>query len=809
MLNARKYYCKTITEENLMFKDISTIKLEGANFSTLTALPIFNSHKDKFTKISLLYGRNGAGKSTIAKAFRRLAAEDIPEIKSTTLHDVAGNPIILPAAAKASIFIFDEDFVNNNVRIEENGLGSIVMLGEQADLTKQIELATTDVETAKNIVTNKENALKEYQTVDNPKAPQFYIERMKNNLSRGIDCWADRERRVKEQRRNSSVNNDTYRKFITLSPKKSRDELIIEFNEKMKDLDAAKKGVSMITVTVPSIPESYRNYATDFASELLKKKIEKPELSERDQYLLSLMVENDEKLRERIDCFENKQTTYCPYCLQDLAPEYKARLVSRIQQIMVDEVKLHQTQLKKQFIDELEIDLSVYTTLFSCQSCLDLISYLNMYIRANNELLQKKINNPYIPIAETLTEISKIAEKLNDALKKLENERIEHNEKATKTEPIISCLLSLNDQIAYYDVIESFKQYDLQVAEMATVKNAYDDAVADQNAKMVKLEDLNGRRKRIDIAIDIINSGLKYIFFAEGRLTIKRDGDFYKLLSNGQFVKPKNVSVGERNIIGLCYFFTKMLQGKNKNTAYNDEYFIVIDDPVSSYDLENKIGILSFLKYKLSQFLRGNINTRAILMTHDLLTMFDLEKICQELQAEWNIFQKKTTYELHELKDCKLTSFQYKKRQEYTELVKLIYDYGCGRATEYDIIIGNIMRQALEAFATFEYKKGIDAVSTDDNILNASGMCNEHKVYFKNLMYRIVLNGGSHKEEQVRNMELDFLSLISENEKRRTAQEILCFIYLLNKSHMLAHLGDVEATLNAWCETIKNRSVIP
>lgn len=121
-------------------------------------------------------------------------------------------------------------------------------------------------------------------------------------------------------------------------------------------------------------------------------------------------------------------------------------------------------------------------------------------------LFRKKINNPYIPITETLTEISKIAETLNDVLEKLENERIDHNEKATKTEPIISCLLSLNDQIAYYDVIESFKQYDLQVAEMATVKKAYDDAVADQNAKKVKLEDLNGRRKRIDIAIDIINS---------------------------------------------------------------------------------------------------------------------------------------------------------------------------------------------------------------------------------------------------------------------------------------------------------------
>ena len=150
--------------------------------------------------------------------------------------------------------------------------------------------------------------------------------------------------------------------------------------------------------------------------------------------------------------------------------------------------------------------------------------------------------------------------------------------------------------------------------------------------------------------------------------------------------------------------------------------------------------------------------------------------------------------------------FKYKKRQEYTELIKLIYKYGCGNAGEYDIIIGNIMRQALEAFATFEFKKGIEAVSTDEIIL--AKMCNEHKSYFKNLMYRIVLNNGSHREEQTRSMEIDFLSVISEAEKRRTAKEIICFIYLLNKTHLLAHLGDVSITIDKWCEEIKKRVAV-
>lgn len=52
-----------------------------------------------------------------------------------------------------------------------------------------------------------------------------------------------------------------------------------------------------------------------------------------------------------------------------------------------------------------------------------------------------------------------------------------------------------------------------------------------------------------------------------------------------------------------------------------------------------------------------------------------------------------------------IKQFEYKNRQEYTELIKIIYKYALGEAEEYEIIIGNIIRQVLEAFSTFQYKK--------------------------------------------------------------------------------------------------------
>ena len=158
-----------------------------------------------------------------------------------------------------------------------------------------------------------------------------------------------------------------------------------------------------------------------------------------------------------------------------------------------------------------------------------------------------------------------------------------------------------------------------------------------------------------------------------------------------------------------------------------------------------------------------------------------------------------------------IVRFSYNKRQEYTELMKNIYDYATGHTQQHELIIGNMMRQVLEAFSTFEYKKSIEAVSTDSMILNMLPEP-EYVTYYNNLMYRLVLHGGSHREEHVKAMkDYHFFSLISEIEKQRTARDILCFIYLLNKRHLLEHLkecgNDVEERLKTWCQDIKMRAV--
>lgn len=87
--------------------------------------------------------------------------------------------------------------------------------------------------------------------------------------------------------------------------------------------------------------------------------------------------------------------------------------------------------------------------------------------------------------------------------------------------------------------------------------------------------------------------------------------------------------------------------------------------------------------------------------------------------------------------------------------MRLFCEYGNGGVNAEGAYIGNIMRQVTEAFAAFEYKKGIDIVSTDDSILATKDQ-EEDGIHYKNLMYWIVLNEGSHRYDQTRNMQMVF-----------------------------------------------------
>ena len=160
-----------------MLKDIKKIGIQGASFTSYTQLPILMDGNYS-SKAVLLYGRNGSGKSTIARAFNTIKGIAADNIRIAKPLDDQGNEITLSEDEKEHIYVFDEDYINSNVHIQEDGLGSIVMLGEQAGLEELIANATEELRLAEEDCSRKQVQLGEHLDHTNPNSPQYYIYKM-------------------------------------------------------------------------------------------------------------------------------------------------------------------------------------------------------------------------------------------------------------------------------------------------------------------------------------------------------------------------------------------------------------------------------------------------------------------------------------------------------------------------------------------------------------------------------------------------------------------------------------------------------
>ena len=133
-----------------MFENFKKINIKGGCFESGTELEVF-----KECPISVVFGRNGSGKTTIARSFIELlkpTEERNPDFTVTS-------DAIIPDDKKGSVFVFNEDFIRDQVRVENEGINTIVMLGEQVEIDNVITGKKTLLERKKSeyTVLNEEN----------------------------------------------------------------------------------------------------------------------------------------------------------------------------------------------------------------------------------------------------------------------------------------------------------------------------------------------------------------------------------------------------------------------------------------------------------------------------------------------------------------------------------------------------------------------------------------------------------------------------------------------------------------------------
>ncbi len=785
-----------------MIECISKLKVTGRCFSSTKNLQCFV--KDN-SRISIIYGKNGSGKSTLSKAVNNSEIDLICE-----LLDENNNNLQIP---QDSIHVFNEDYIKNNVDIQEDGLTAVILLGKMVNIDKQISTISADLDKIKKDLDKYNQQKLDLENAQNLVSYNHILKKIKDKL-KSSDNWVEREFKITGKRPNITESTliKIFENHSILS--KNENEARMNLKESMSIIGTASHGEIKEKINTVIFKENFFQELSD----LLSENIEKPILNDRDRLILEIYNQKGTNYFSDVKyTFENDELNVCPYCFRDINSEEKKYILSRIEKVLSEIAQQHQIKLQYyqksiikaiDLLDNVEMVAdnlkNIYIEEYEVFEASSKIihSLLAEYIRAVDE----KINSIYIPVQIIDRGINDEIKKLNEAINILENKRIYYNNEIEKINKSKERASLWNREIAYWELHEEYKEY-------SEVYRKYNNCCEKINQykqqicfKETDINMLNNKKKNVDIAKDKINKALAYVFFSNDRLQLDVDANSgkYYLVSNGVKIEPSKVSTGERNIIALCYFFTHILENHNSEDNYKDEYFIVIDDPVSSFDIENKVGVITYLKSQLLKIIKGNKRSKILLLSHSLSTIYDLEKSGQEIGVE---FDNKHIFEIHELKNREIDDFNLN-RDGYSLLMKEIYKYANGSASMIsDLTIGNSMRRLLEAYGTFVYKKGISELTTDNDILN---LCQNHKEYFRNYMYRLILNGDSHLKERIETLEdVRFCENFTDGQLVDTAKKIICYLYLINPLHVKEHLkdkgnsfGNYSAVIEGWINNI-------
>lgn len=782
-----------------MIEKFYGIKLKGRCFSQ--KIPLYFFKKDK-PRLCIVYGKNGSGKSTISKSLQGTATD-------ISLELISKDDVL--SIENANIHVFNEDFIRENIDVKYDSLDPVILFGEQVTIDKKIEEKQAVLEKTKKEKENIDEGITLLSDSKNSASYTYKIAKLKDHL-KSDGNWFSRELKIKGK--NTNITESTLRTiFESNITTPNKDTAISEYDKLTAVIDSSSNGKITESLKLLKIPENF----FDNIQNVLREKIEKPILNERDKLILGIYESKQPGFINAIKMdFISKDLKYCPYCFRRITDDEKKSVIEGIEKVLSEIAKKHENELKKydNKITELIRSLDIIQLVADKLKDIYLQNYetfdshfkmLNQLLAECSELLKNKINSLFTPLNYDPSLLIKEFEETNRSISQLESDRQTYNTGIEKIEKSKKDALLYSREVAYWEFNDDYTDYKRTCDHCNQLRNRSKeyDTIIENIIK--EIDELNNQKKNVDIAKNHINTALRFIFMTNNRLNIEVENGKYFLLSNGKRVTPEKVSMGERNIIALCYFFTKILNNHNSGEYYTDECLIIIDDPISSFDYENIVGVITYLKFQISKIINGNENNKIVVMSHDLSTVFHLEKAFSELSTtKYGKNNKHTLFECHEL--CNNQLIDYKgNRQEYTNLMEEVFKYAKGMDSLItDFTIGNSLRRLLEAFSTFVYRKSIEEISTDETILE---LCNDYKDFYSNYMYRLILNNESHFQDRVKSLnDVFYFEQFTPEQLKDTAKKIICFLYLLNPLHIKQHLNDVgdnfEETINEWLNEI-------
>lgn len=214
-----------------MFSNFCGIKIQGKCFQGEVKLKFFEKEYHRFC---LIYGKNGSGKSTISQAFDTVKQNNQLLIVSQIIDKSGAVVDLTNEDQKKNIFVFNEEYVNSKVKIKDNGLDAIVLLGDAANIDKKLKKAKRISKKLEGRQIKYQEEFQKYNDKQNTDNPEKYENDIVLNLKSN---FAEREKNIL-----GNTNRNLQNKTIELAKNiidhfetdVSTDELKNNFDDKFK-----------------------------------------------------------------------------------------------------------------------------------------------------------------------------------------------------------------------------------------------------------------------------------------------------------------------------------------------------------------------------------------------------------------------------------------------------------------------------------------------------------------------------------------------------------------------------------------------
>ncbi len=723
---------------------------------------IADSNLNEFKKYNLFFGLNGTGKTTLSTLFRclndGLISKDLDGNSFKEDFDILLDNDQHITEFQENIYcnyikIFNRDFVNNNLTLDNNNAQTNALtytIGETAkeiknkisEVNKQLESYFIDVQGKKKI-----KAQNDYDNLN---------EELENIYKDTADIIR-RDLNIKNsQEYNKSHFKQDYNKYC------ENDTTITE-DEKN---EYAKEYVQPIKNPIPEI-----NF--NILSDKILNQLEK---------ILGTEYKRTNIKEELVQWIEKglelKTEEICPFCNQTITNwqqryEDIQKIVKKDDSFLEFEKNLQEllqtlnsfNNIAKNIVFTLRTEdfcnkvlqetLSNYSVAFK--------NYKNFLENTCSLLSQKRLSPDKV---FTLTNTQAIQSYIN-ARNTLNQLILEHNTNTANIKNVKNN--AKNIVVNYYiqqiktDVINRFNKLSILTSEIEKVKSeitTINNEIANLNAELT-----NQKAPMSEIERYI------YIVFGCRKFTLTYDEStksYYICRENGEIAK--NLSEGEKTVIAFAYFLATL---KTHNFDLKNA-IIVIDDPVSSLDQQYLFNLINLLATK---FNKPSSFEQLFILTHNFYFYKKIRAILKnkgKIGVMYQLFQitKENTSIIVNADDYLRTY-----TSEYTHTIKYLRQvYQMEDSKIKEIPLGNSIRKILEIFLAFRCPRQ-NTIFTRYEIVTKN-ISEDEKCKYKYL--QDIANASSHTEEceDLETLE-EFKLFVTKNE----IEQLFNFIKLIDEKH--------------------------